>query len=260
MTRLGMSPADALRAGTLRAAELLGLAGTTGVIEPGAAADIVAVAGDPLRDIECLQQVKLVIQGGRVAWDGHDLARDGRDARLTVGDNGPEFLEQRLATALKEGVESAPLTTSTSMAGLEGLLNRIAEVSPEVAAPAQSALDYERLVQGMASRLMSLPGMQQVSSGRPPLAILFETRWFPPGRSGSVEELTPAYIKARDLVAAEPGDETALVIATSSPLNGEALDFVATRPGLYHALVRGPGDEDSLKQAIDAALAGPPLA
>ena len=260
MTRLGMSPADALRAGTLRAAELLGLAGTTGVIEPGAAADIVAVAGDPLRDIECLQQVKLVIQGGRVAWDGHDLARDGRDARLTVGDNGPEFLEQRLATALKEGVESAPLTTSTSMAGLEGLLNRIAEVSPEVAAAAQSALDYERLVQGMASRLMSLPGMQQVSSGRPPLAILFETRWFPPGRSGSVEELTPAYMKARDLVAAEPGDETALVIATSSPLNGEALDFVATRPGLYHALVRGPGDEDSLKQAIDAALAGPPLA
>ncbi|HTZ91685.1 MAG TPA: amidohydrolase family protein [Streptosporangiaceae bacterium] len=74
MTRLGMSAADALRAGTLRAAELLGLAGTTGVIEPGAAADIVAVAGDPLTDIECLQRVKLVIQDGQVAWDGHHLA------------------------------------------------------------------------------------------------------------------------------------------------------------------------------------------
>ena len=44
-----------------------------GIIEPGAAADIVAVAGDPLRDIECLQQVKLVIQGGLVAWDGQHL-------------------------------------------------------------------------------------------------------------------------------------------------------------------------------------------
>ena len=70
MTRLGMPAADALRAGTLWAAELLGLAGTAGVIEPGAVADIVAVAGDPLQDIECLQQVQLVIQGGVVAWDG----------------------------------------------------------------------------------------------------------------------------------------------------------------------------------------------
>ena len=78
MTALGMSPADALRAGTLWAAELLGLAGTAGVIEPGAPADIVAVAGDPLRDIECVQQVELVIQGGLVAWDGHHLAWDGR--------------------------------------------------------------------------------------------------------------------------------------------------------------------------------------
>src|ERR1700727_2145297 len=79
MAGLGMSAADALRAGTLWAAELLGLAGTAGVIEPGAAADIVAVAGDPLRDIECLQQVELVIQGGLIAWDGHHLAWDGRD-------------------------------------------------------------------------------------------------------------------------------------------------------------------------------------
>jgi imidazolonepropionase-like amidohydrolase len=78
MTRQGMSTADALRAGTLWAAELLGLAGTAGVIEPGAAADIVAVAGDPLQDIGCLQQVELVIQGGLIAWNGHDLTWDGR--------------------------------------------------------------------------------------------------------------------------------------------------------------------------------------
>jgi imidazolonepropionase-like amidohydrolase len=74
MARLGMSHAEALKAGTVYAAELLGLAGTAGVIEPGAAADIVAVTGDPLQDLECLQQVELVIQGGRVAWDGHHLA------------------------------------------------------------------------------------------------------------------------------------------------------------------------------------------
>jgi imidazolonepropionase-like amidohydrolase len=77
MTALGMTAADALQAGTVRAAELLGLAGTAGVLAPGAVADIVAVAGDPLQDIECLQRVQLVVQGGRVAWDGHHLTQDG---------------------------------------------------------------------------------------------------------------------------------------------------------------------------------------
>ena len=76
MTRLGMPAADALRAGTVRAAELLGLSGTAGVLEAGADADIVAVTGDPLQDIECLQQAELVIQGGKVAWDGR-LTWDG---------------------------------------------------------------------------------------------------------------------------------------------------------------------------------------
>jgi hypothetical protein len=176
--------------------------------------------------------------------------------RLNAGD---KFLEQRLATALKEGVESAPLTTSTSMADIEELLDRVARVSPEVAAPAQSALEYERLVQGMASGLMSLPGMQEVSASRSALAIFFETHWSPPGRRVSLREFTPYYTDARDLAVAEPGDEIALVIATPSPLTTEALGFVDTRPGLYHALVRGPRDEASLKQAIEAALTGPPL-
>jgi imidazolonepropionase-like amidohydrolase len=73
MTRLGMSHADALRAGTIAAADLLGLAGQAGVIAPGAAADIVAVAGDPLQDIDCLQRVELVIQHGKIAWDGRPV-------------------------------------------------------------------------------------------------------------------------------------------------------------------------------------------
>ena len=70
MTGLGMPHADALRAGTVVAADLLGLGGKAGVIEAGAAADIVAIAGDPLQDIDCLHQVELVIQHGRVAFDG----------------------------------------------------------------------------------------------------------------------------------------------------------------------------------------------
>jgi imidazolonepropionase-like amidohydrolase len=70
MTGLGMSHADALRAGTVVAADLLGLDGKAGVIEAGAGADLVAVAGDPLQDIACVQRVELVIQNGRIVWDG----------------------------------------------------------------------------------------------------------------------------------------------------------------------------------------------
>jgi imidazolonepropionase-like amidohydrolase len=69
MTGLGMSRADALAAATSLAADVLGLTGKAGVLEPGAAADIVAVTGDPLQEIECLQQVEVVIQDGRLAGD-----------------------------------------------------------------------------------------------------------------------------------------------------------------------------------------------
>jgi len=53
-------------------------ASRAGIIEPGAAADIVAIAGDPLADIECLQQVQLVIQDGQIAWDRHHHTTDRR--------------------------------------------------------------------------------------------------------------------------------------------------------------------------------------
>jgi imidazolonepropionase-like amidohydrolase len=68
MVGLGMRPVEALRACTVLAAELLGLAGQVGVLEPGAAADLVAVGGDPLADIDCVQQVQLVMREGAVAW------------------------------------------------------------------------------------------------------------------------------------------------------------------------------------------------
>jgi imidazolonepropionase-like amidohydrolase len=62
----GMTPLQALRAGTSTAAELLGWGDKLGVIEPGKWADIVAVSGDPLKDIKELQNVKFVMKGGVV--------------------------------------------------------------------------------------------------------------------------------------------------------------------------------------------------
>jgi len=66
MVKLGLTPLQSIQAGTLNAADLLGWAGKVGTLEPGAWADIVAVDGDPLKDITTLQRVKFVMKGGEV--------------------------------------------------------------------------------------------------------------------------------------------------------------------------------------------------
>ena len=61
----GMTPIQAIKSGTSLAAELLGRQ-DVGAIAPGMAADVVAVAGDPLADIAELQRVRFVMKGGTV--------------------------------------------------------------------------------------------------------------------------------------------------------------------------------------------------
>jgi imidazolonepropionase-like amidohydrolase len=62
----GLSPLDVLRTATVNAADLLGLGNRIGTIEAGKLADIIAVDGDPLKDIRELAKVKFVMKGGRV--------------------------------------------------------------------------------------------------------------------------------------------------------------------------------------------------
>jgi imidazolonepropionase-like amidohydrolase len=64
--RVGMTPIEAIRSATTVAAELLGTTGRAGVIEPGAWADLVAVAGDPLKDVSVLSRIDFVMKGGEV--------------------------------------------------------------------------------------------------------------------------------------------------------------------------------------------------
>ncbi|HEX8072239.1 MAG TPA: amidohydrolase family protein [Pyrinomonadaceae bacterium] len=66
MVRYGMRPAAALRAATSASAALLGLGDMTGAVEPGKAADLFAVGGDPLADIRATQRVAFVMKEGRV--------------------------------------------------------------------------------------------------------------------------------------------------------------------------------------------------
>ena len=66
MVEFGMPPADAIRAATTKAAELLGMDGELGVIAPGAYADVIAVDGDPAKDVSLLKNVKFVMKDGKV--------------------------------------------------------------------------------------------------------------------------------------------------------------------------------------------------
>jgi imidazolonepropionase-like amidohydrolase len=66
MVQFGMTPMQAIQSATSRAAEMLGMKGQLGAIAPGALADIVAVNGDPLKDVKGLEQVTFVMKDGKV--------------------------------------------------------------------------------------------------------------------------------------------------------------------------------------------------
>jgi imidazolonepropionase-like amidohydrolase len=66
MVELGMPPIDAIQSATSRAATMLDMDGKIGVLAPGAFADIIAVGGDPLRDIKALENVQFVMKDGKV--------------------------------------------------------------------------------------------------------------------------------------------------------------------------------------------------
>ena len=66
MVEFGMTPMQAIQSATSKAAELLGERGELGVVAPGASADLVAVPGDPLRDVNELKNVRFVMKSGVV--------------------------------------------------------------------------------------------------------------------------------------------------------------------------------------------------
>lgn len=66
MVDAGMTPIDAIRSATTTAADLLGISGQAGTVEPGSWADLIAVDGDPLADVAALTKVSFVMKEGRV--------------------------------------------------------------------------------------------------------------------------------------------------------------------------------------------------
>jgi imidazolonepropionase-like amidohydrolase len=68
LVQSGMTPAQALRAATVTAADLCG-ADDTGCLEPGKRADILIIDGDPLAEISNLRQTRAVLQAGQLVCD-----------------------------------------------------------------------------------------------------------------------------------------------------------------------------------------------
>jgi imidazolonepropionase-like amidohydrolase len=66
MVGFGMSAMDAIKSATSRAAEMLDMKGEIGVLAPGAYADVIAVSGDPLKDIAALGKVTFVMHDGGI--------------------------------------------------------------------------------------------------------------------------------------------------------------------------------------------------
>src|SRR6267142_4855522 len=68
LVRWGMTPAQALQSATVTAAQLVGV--DAGSLEAGRLADVIAVPGDPLRDITAIQRVSFVMKGGQNFLNG----------------------------------------------------------------------------------------------------------------------------------------------------------------------------------------------
>ena len=76
MVKLGLTPLAAIQAATINAADLLGWSDRIGTLEPGKYADMIAVEGDPLKDVTTLERVERVLKGGEVVeaapLEGHE--------------------------------------------------------------------------------------------------------------------------------------------------------------------------------------------
>jgi imidazolonepropionase-like amidohydrolase/predicted enzyme related to lactoylglutathione lyase len=86
MAQAGLAPERILRAGTRDAAEHLGLLKDLGTVEPGKIADLILIAGDPLKDISCVRNVQMVVKEGQIV---HNADRQAAVPKGVPSDANP---------------------------------------------------------------------------------------------------------------------------------------------------------------------------
>jgi imidazolonepropionase-like amidohydrolase len=91
VNQFGMTPLQGIQTGTLNAADLMGWSNKVGSIAPGKWADVIAVDGDPLKDVRVLQHVGFVMKGGVVYKDEAQpsLVRTMSAIQLPAGQESP---------------------------------------------------------------------------------------------------------------------------------------------------------------------------
>jgi imidazolonepropionase-like amidohydrolase len=94
VNQYGMTPLEALKTTTLNAADLMGWTDKVGSLEPGKWADVIAVSGDPLKDIRTLEHVSFVMKGGVIYKD--EVAPASVDKLSAVAVNAAPVSEEEL--------------------------------------------------------------------------------------------------------------------------------------------------------------------
>ncbi len=72
MVEAGLTPLQAIQAGTRNAAQLLGKLDDLGTVEAGKLADLIVVNGDPLADISTIHNIELVTKNGQIVFGANN--------------------------------------------------------------------------------------------------------------------------------------------------------------------------------------------
>jgi len=128
LVKAGLTPLQSLQAATINAASLLDQSANIGSLEPGHYADIVAVDGDPLKDIQSMSKVVFVMKGGEVVRNAHEPPPTALHTRhlldVRTGNVSDAFIVVRgdridsIAKAAPAGAKIIDLGDATVLPGL----------------------------------------------------------------------------------------------------------------------------------------------
>jgi hypothetical protein len=193
--------------------------------------------------------------------------------RLKWGDGEAEWMEERerVAGVLAKQMDSASVEDRPKVAEI---VERVAEVAPEIAEPALSVIEYEQLVgaalQGAGLGIDRIV-MSVVSSGSEIDLVAIIAPDSGAGRRGRhiVGDITWGAIKsyaldravgkARRYARDHPEVDTVLLIVTRAKLDTGTRSYLTGTSGVYIATFSGPTDTRSLHRALRTAVTGPPI-